>query len=88
MIAKVVYLLCALGSISCAILLIRGYLENRTKLLLWSCLCFAGLAVNNAFLFIDVVILPDMDLFGTFWRNLIGAASGAILLYGLIWELT
>jgi len=88
MTAKLVYLLCALGSFSCALLLIRGYLSNRTKLLLWSSVCFVGLAVNNVFLFVDVIVFPDVDLFGTYWRNLIGAVSGGILLTGLIWELT
>lgn len=88
MIAKVVYLLCALGSFTCAIMLVRGYFTTRTKLLLWSSLCFVGLAINNAFLFVDVIVFPDVDLFGTYWRNLIGAVSGGILLGGLIWELT
>ncbi|HVT82005.1 MAG TPA: DUF5985 family protein, partial [Phycisphaerae bacterium] len=42
-----IYLLCALTSLACAILLARGYLRSRAKILLWSGLCFALLAINN-----------------------------------------
>lgn len=88
MINKVVYLLCAIASTGCAGMLIRGYLARKTRLLLWASLCFVGLALNNAFLFIDLAMLPQVELSGTFWRNLMGALSGAALLGGLIWELT
>ena len=87
-IAKFVYLLCALMSMGCAAMLIRGYLKSRTRLLLVACFCFIGLAINNGFLFIDCVLMPDIDLSGSFWRSLLGAVSGSILLAGLIWELT
>ncbi len=88
MVAKVVYLLCALGSVGCAVLLIRGYLKDRTRLLLWSSLCFAGLACSNVFLFVDLAVFPELNLYGSLWRGILGAVSGALLLYGLIWELT
>lgn len=88
MIAKIVYLLCALASAGCAGMLVRGYLTSRTRLILLASLCFAGLAINNVFLFVDLVVLPETNLSGNFWRNLIGAFSGGVLLVGLIWELT
>ena len=47
---QLVYVLCALTSLACAILLLRGYFRTRVRLLLWSGLCFAGLALNNALL--------------------------------------
>ncbi|HEY6455270.1 MAG TPA: DUF5985 family protein [Steroidobacteraceae bacterium] len=82
--AESVYALCALTSMLCAALLFRGYRANRTRLLFWSSLCFAGLALNNVLLFADLVLLPNIDLF--FWRSAAALLGMSILLYGLIWE--
>lgn len=82
--AETVYLLCAATSIVCAVLLLRGYLASRTALLLWSSLCFVGLALNNALLFIDLVIVPGVDLRHV--RNVVALASLMILIYGLLWD--
>ncbi len=60
--AEIVYALCAAMSILCAVLLFRAYRRTRTNLLLWSTLCFLGLAINNVLLFVDIVVLPDIDL--------------------------
>jgi hypothetical protein len=81
---ELVYVLCALTSVLCAGLLLRSYLGNRSKLLLWSTLCFVGLAVNNIMLFVDIVLVPDIDL--RFVRS--GSAVGALALLslGLVWE--
>ena len=82
--ATAVYVLCALAASACAVLLARGYLESRLRLLLWSAVCFTGLALNNALLFVDKVIAPDVDL--SAWR-LVPAALGLMaLVYGLVWE--
>lgn len=81
---KIVYILCAITSLACAGLLIRGYLRSRVRLLLWSSLCFIGLAANNVILFIDLVVLPDVDL--AMWRNLSSLVGLSLLLYGLIWD--
>ena len=59
--AIAVYLLCAATSLACAVLLLRGYLRTRARFLLWSSLCFACLAVNNLILFVDKVVLPDVN---------------------------
>jgi hypothetical protein len=83
-VAEAVYLLCALTSVACAALLLRGYLASRTRLLFWSSLCFAGLAVNNVILFVDKVVVPDVDL--ALFRNGAALASLVVLLFGLIWE--
>ena len=80
--AEAVYALCALTSIACAVLLLRGYRATRTRLLFWSALCFLGLALNNVLLFVDLVLLPSVDLFA--WRTAPALAGMAILLYGLI----
>lgn len=79
-----VYVLCALTSIACAVLLFRGYARSRVRLLLWSGLCFAGLALNNVVLFVDVRVLPETDL--SLVRTLPAVAGIAILIYGLVWE--
>jgi hypothetical protein len=82
--AEAVYVLCALTSLACALLLLRGYARRRTPLLLWSGLCFVGFAINNAVLFLDKVVIRDVDL------GIIRVGSGAIglmfLLYGLVSE--
>jgi hypothetical protein len=82
--AEVVYLLCAITSIGCAIMLLRGYSNSKVRLLLWSGLCFVGLALNNIILFIDLVIVPNLDL--SLWRSLTSLGGLALLLYGLIWD--
>ncbi len=57
----------------------------RQRLLLWSGLCFAGLMVSNAVLFVDLAIVPaDVSLYT--WRLAIAAFSMLLLLYGLIFE--
>ena len=61
--AEVVYILCALTSLCCAVLLLRGYRQSRVRLLFWSGLCFIGLAANNILLFVDLSLVPRTDLF-------------------------
>lgn len=79
-----VYALCALTSLACAVLLLRGYRASHARLLLWSGLCFVGLAANNVILLIDTRVVPTIDL--SLWRSLPAVAGVAILLYGLVWE--
>lgn len=79
-----IYLLCALTSLACAVLLLRGYRRTRQRLLLWSGLCFACFFLNNVLLIIDVEVLPDVDL--SLARSLPLLAGMSMLLYGLIWE--
>jgi hypothetical protein len=83
--AELVYLLCAVTSFACAALLIRSYRSARTGLLLWSSLCFAGLAANNTLLYVDLALTPpDVDL--SLLRGLLALGSMLVLIYGLIWE--
>lgn len=82
--AESVYLLCLLTSLGCALVLLRTYLKRRTRVLLWSSLCFVGLAANNALLFADLVLYPQVDLSVT--RAAIAAAATLALVAGLIWD--
>lgn len=82
--ASTVYALCVLTSIACAVALWRGYRKSGAGLLLWSSLCFIGLAVNNMLLFVDLVLVPGLDL--SVWRNATAVVALALLVFGLIWE--
>jgi hypothetical protein len=78
------YVLCALTSTACAVLLLRGYRASGVGLLLWSGLCFAGLALNNVMLVIDARLVPTIDL--SVWRTLPALMGIGCLLYGLVWD--
>ena len=82
--AETVYILCALTSLACAVMLLRGYLRSRARLLLWSSLCFAFLFLNNAFLFVDKVILQSNDL--VVWRSVAAMIGLLLLVIGLVWD--
>jgi hypothetical protein len=74
-IAQAVYILSGVLSVACALMLFRGYRRTASVLLLWSSMCFGLLAINNAILIVDLVIFPNMDINGLFWRNLVGART-------------
>lgn len=82
--AETVYVLCALTSLACAVLLLRGYARRKTPLLLWSGLCFTGFFVNNTLLFLDKVVVTDVDL--GILRALSGLIGLMFLVYGLVSE--
>ena len=82
--ASAVYALCSVTSLLCAVLLLRAYRRHRTRLLLWSSVCFVGLAINNTLLFVDLVMVPTIDL--SLLRGVTGLGSVLALLFGLIWE--
>lgn len=79
-----VYVLCFLTSATCAWLLGRSYLANRTPLLLWSSVCFVFLALNNLALVLDMVVLPTYDL--RLARLVLALAAVASLIWGFVWE--
>jgi hypothetical protein len=60
---------------------IRG---TGVRLLLWSGICFAALALENAILFFDMVVVPDVDL--QVWRNVVALIGLLCLLFGLVWD--
>lgn len=80
-----VYVLCFVTSIVAMWLLLRGYRQNGSRLLLWSAAAFVAFAVNNLLLFVDIVLLPTVDLRPL--RALTAFIGVAILLYAFIWEI-
>jgi Family of unknown function (DUF5985) len=84
--AAAVYILSALISLACAVLLLRAYAGSRSGLQFWAGLCFVGLTLNNVMLFVDKVVATDVDL--SVWRTLPALAGMLLLVFGLVWEET
>jgi hypothetical protein len=85
MIPQLVYILCALTSIGCAVLLLRSYAKSGARLLFWSGLCFVCLGLSNVILFLDLVVTgPATDL--SVYRTATTLIGVVMLLYGLISE--
>ena len=84
MMGPIIYLLCALTCLGAALLLWRGYRRSRQRLLYWSALCFAIMAVSNGLLILDLVLLPDVYLLP--WRSGVNQIALLVLIYGLIFE--
>lgn len=79
-----IYLLCAATALACCVLLLRGYRRSRVRLLLWCGLFFLAMTVENAMLFVDRMVFPNIDLSAT---HISAAVIGVLLiLYGLICE--
>lgn len=81
---SLVYILNFLTFATCSALLGRAYWRVRQRLLLWSTLCFAGLAISNLLVFVDLVMLPHADLYIA--RLVTAAVAMLLLVIGLIWE--
>ena len=81
---SLVYILNSVTFATCSTLLGRAYWRVRQRLLLWSALCFAGLAISNLLVFVDLVMLPGVDLY--LLRLATAAIAMLLLMFGLIWE--
>jgi hypothetical protein len=80
-----IYLLGTLVVLACGLLLARGYKQSRQRLLLWSSICFLGLAVSNALTFLDLSVLPQaIDLH--MLRHSVTGIATLVLVYGLVWD--
>jgi hypothetical protein len=82
MMAQIVYVLCGLTSILCAGLLYRRYRLSHASLLLWSTWGFVCLALTNILLFVDLIILPQIDLSPL--RSALTLAGMLMLIFGLL----
>ncbi len=83
LLSNVLYFLCLLSSLTCTLLLLRGYRRTGMRLLLWSGICFICLSLANLVLFVDVQ-LPDVNLHD--YRLGLNLAAGIVLMFGFIWE--
>jgi hypothetical protein len=82
---EAVYLLCTLTSITCAVLLGTAYSRSKARVLLWTCLCFIMLALNNILLYLDLSVFgPELDL--SVERDITAFLGLALLVFGLIWD--
>jgi len=81
---SLVYVFATLVALLCGVLLLRASFRARKRLLLWSGLCFVGLAISNALVIVDLVILQTVDLY--LYRLAIGAAAMLVLVFGLVWD--
>lgn len=82
--AELIYVLCAITAALCAVMLLRAHRASGYRLLLWSGLCFVGLAFNNILLVLDKLVLPGADL--SLMRTVSSLLAMLVLLYGLIFD--
>jgi len=83
--ALLIYALCALTALACAVMLLLGARRTGSRMLLWSGLCFCGLALTNGLVAIDAMLLHGPAMLGPL-RLGISLAALMLLLYGLIFE--
>jgi hypothetical protein len=79
-VAGVVFVMCALTCVFCLALLVRAYRTSRGRLVLWTAICFTGLALNNILLAINELLIPHTHIA---WRGIPAAAGLLALMYGL-----
>jgi hypothetical protein len=81
-----VYLLGAAISLASGLLLLRGAATRGGGLLLWSSVCFFGMAVNNVLMYFNFVVFADVNL--DIWPHVASLVSVIILNVALIWHAT
>ena len=80
--AETIYILCSLTCLACTILLLKRWKATRLGLLFWSGICFLTLTAANVLLFIDRIIVPDVNL--ATLRNSVTLLAVIFMLFGLI----
>jgi hypothetical protein len=81
-----VYLLGAAISLASGLLLLRGAAKQGGGLLLWSSVCFFGMAVNNILMYVNFVVFVNVNL--DIWPHVASLVSVMILNVALIWHAT
>ena len=75
-----VFLLCAATALASGLLLLRSYHRTRVRLLLWCGLFFLALVLENVLVFVDLILVPDVDL--ELVRSSIALIGVTVFLYG------
>lgn len=83
--AGFVFALCIVTSGVCTWLWQRAYRRTRARVLFWSALCFLLLTANNLLVFVDVIMLPRVDL--SLLRFVMSLLATGVLIYGFVWDL-
>jgi len=78
-----IYIVHTVVSLLCSVLLLRAYSQVRKRLLLWSGLYFAGSTLVNALVFMDLIVVPSIDLYPL--RLGVSLIAAGMLVFGLIW---
>ena len=81
---SVVYVLSVLVGAACAVLLFKAHRRSPSGLLLSAAICFAGLALNDLGLIVDVFVLPDVSIVAI--RSLPAVIGLAVLVRALVKE--
>ena len=79
-----IYALCALAALLCALLLGLGARRTRSRMLVWSAICFGLLAAANVVLVLDFVVFPGLALWPV--RQGLSLLAVGTLIYGLVME--
>ena len=79
-----IYALCALAALLCALLLGLGARRTRSRMLVWSAICFGLLAAANVVLVLDFVVFPGLALWPV--RQGLSLLAVGSLIYGLVME--
>ena len=79
-----IYALCALTAFGCTVLLFQASRRTRSRMLLFSALCFATLTITNVLVLVDNAVGPSIDLRSL--RLATALVAVCLLLYGLIFE--
>lgn len=79
-----IYALCAAAALACAMLLAVGARRVRSRMLIWSAVCFGLLAAANVVLVLDFLVFPGLALWPV--RHGLSLLAVGSLIYGLIME--
>lgn len=84
MISAIVYFLCGLTSLACAVLLFRSYRSSRSQLAFWTAIAFVFFTINNVFVMADFIVFPTANLY---WMRIVPLLLGAVtMIFGLVKE--
>jgi hypothetical protein len=79
-----IYCFCFLASACGAWFLMHAWRRTGTNLLYWSGACFGVLAFNNLLAVVQMLAMPETDVF--VYRSLVMLSALAVFFYGFIWE--